>query len=90
MRHPPISVESKARMTPSVVLADVRPRGETVACGCCRRRRERGWVDHYELGPLCVWCSLAFDPRLSYYRPFEDIGGECPLCAEGDCPLHDA
>jgi hypothetical protein len=75
-----ISVESRARMSPSAVLASTIS-STHLMCGCCNRWRRQGWIDHPSLGSLCLSCSRAFDD--SY-----NVKPTCPLCEDGDCPLH--
>lgn len=84
----PISIESAARMTPSTVLRTF-PRKRKIDCRCCNQRRQwPGTIVHPRLGPLCWLCSFAFDRDHDAYG----LGAKppvCPLCFEGDCPLHD-
>lgn len=84
----PASIESKARMTPSLVLKwQARPR---IVCGCCHRRAEQAYL-HPLLGPLCVWCGREFDLTLDRYGRDVRPEDHCPLCLEAGrvCVRHE-
>lgn len=85
-----ISIESAARMNPSTVLSHLpdRPR---VECGCCHAIRDQVGK-HAILGPLCVWCTRAFDYNMHGTDGIRVRGWEtCPFCLEvgTPCELHD-